>query len=107
MTAAPPVNEGWTLTVYDLNGRLIPNPIERYEISDTSQLTQNADGSVDIYLQATQPLDHEKENNWLPTSNGQGFEIIWRLLAPKPADIQGILNGTGWQPPAITADEGL
>lgn len=103
ITEAPPVDEGWTLTPYNLKGALIPNSIDRYEISDSSQLTKNADGSVDIYLQAEQPSDSNQTNNWLPTASGEGFEIIWRLLAPKPADIQGIVNGTGWQPPAITA----
>ena len=28
---------------------------------------------------------------------------MWRLLAPKPGRIKGILDGSGWQPPAITA----
>jgi hypothetical protein len=103
MASAPPVNEGWSLTVYDLKGALIPNPIDRFEFSDTSQLTNNTDGSVDIYLQSTQPSDPAQANNWLPTASGQGFEVIWRLMAPEPAAIPGILNGTGWQPPAITA----
>ena len=52
MAKAPPVNEGWSLTVYDLQGFLIPNPIDRYKFSNKSRLTRNADGSVDIYLQA-------------------------------------------------------
>ena len=103
MASAPPVNVGWSLTVYDLNGTLIPNPINRFAISNTSQLAYNADGSVDIYLQSQQPSDPALSDNWLPTASGQGFEIIWRLTAPKPAEIPGILNGTGWQPPAITA----
>ena len=38
MPAAPPVNEGWTLTVYDLHGFLIPNPINRYQFNNHSQL---------------------------------------------------------------------
>ena len=103
MASAPPVNEGWSVTVYDLNGTLIPNPINRYEFSDTSQLAHNADGPVNIYLRPKQPSDPVQADNWLPTADGQGFEVIWRLLAPQPAEIPGILNGTGWQPPAITA----
>ncbi len=106
MASAPPVTEGWSLTVYNLKGALIPNPINRFAISDTSQLAHNADGSVDIYLQATQPSDPALAGNWLPTASGQGFEITWRLLAPQPAAIPGILNGTGWQPPAITPVSG-
>ena len=30
--------------------------------------------------------------------------VIWRLMAPQPDMIDGILNGTGWQPPALTAN---
>ena len=32
-------------------------------------------------------------------------EVMWRLLAPKPGQIPGILDGSGWQPPAITAQQ--
>ena len=103
MASAPPVNQTWSITAYTLNGTMIPNSINRYEIGDTSQLAYNADGSVDLYLQSTSPSDPAQVNNWLPTAKGQGFEIMWRLDAPETAEIPGILNGTGWQPPAITA----
>jgi hypothetical protein len=102
MPAAPPVNEGWTLTVYTLNGFLVPNPINRYQFSNASQLAHNANGSFDLYLQSTRPTSATHVQNWLPTPRGAGFELIWRLLAPKPGKITGILNGTGWEPPAIT-----
>jgi hypothetical protein len=101
MASAPPVTEGWTLTVYNLSGGMVNNPISRYDLGSGSNLTYNDDGSVDIYLQATQPSNASLFNNWLPTPSGQGFEIIWRLLATEPAAIPGILNGTGWQPPQV------
>jgi hypothetical protein len=99
---APPAGEGWTLTVYNTEGALIQNSLGRYQFNQASTLTKNADGSVDIYLQAAQPADAAGAQNWLPVASGQGFEVIWRLLAPQPAAIDGILNGTGWQPPAVT-----
>jgi hypothetical protein len=102
MPAPPPVNEGWTITVYDLNGFLIPNPIDRYQFNNASQLARNPDGSVDLYLQSTEPTNPAQAQNWLPTPAGAGFEVIWRLLAPQPAQITGILDGSGWEPPAIT-----
>jgi len=102
MAFPPPVNEGWSLTVYNLKGAMIQNPINRYASSDSSHLSHNADGSMDFYLQSTQPSDPVKVNNWLPTANGQGLEVIWRLMAPKPSEILGIVNGTGWQFPSIT-----
>lgn len=103
MRTAPPINGGWSVTVYDLQGFLVPNPINRYELSNASKLARNSDGSVDIYLQATRPSSATQAANWLPTPSGAGFEVIWRIIAPKPAKISDILNGSGWQPPAITA----
>jgi len=103
MPSAPPVNEGWSVTIYNLKGALVQNPLNRYELSNASQLVHNSDGSVDIYLQATQPTNPARVSNWLPTPAAAGFEVIWRLIAPKPSAIPSILNGTGWQPPAITA----
>jgi hypothetical protein len=100
MPLPPPVDEGWTLTVYGLNGEMVPNSINRYQISNSSTLVSNLDGSVDIYLQAAPP-DTSLENNWLPTPDGAGFEVMWRLLAPKPVEIESVLDGSGWQPPAI------
>jgi len=99
----PPVNEGWTLTVYSTQGFLVPNSINRYQLSNASPLLRNSDGSVNMYLQSIRPSNSADQANWLPTPSGAGFEVIWRLLAPKPAAINGILNGTGWQPPAIVA----
>ena len=101
MPTPPPVNEGWSVTVYTLKGALVANPLNRYELSSSSQLTSNSDGSVDIYLQATEPTNSAQVSNWLPTPAAAGFEVIWRLIAPKPSAIPSILDGTGWQPPAI------
>jgi hypothetical protein len=102
MPQAPPVVEGWSLTVYSLKGFMIKNPINRYQFNNKSRFTRNADGSVDIYLQSTRPSDPAQVRNWLPTGPGKGFEVIWRLMGPRPGKIKGILNGSGWQPPAIT-----
>jgi len=101
LTTVPPAAEGWTLTVYDSSGALIQNPAGRYQFSNASTLAKNADGSVDIAVQATQPTDTAKARNWLPVASGQGFQVIWRLLAPQPEAIEPILDGTGWQPPAL------
>ncbi len=103
LRSLPPVVQGWTVTVYSLQGFLVPNPIKRYQFNNRSELTRNADGSVDIYLQSTEPSDAAQAANWLPTPAGQGFEVMWRLMAPKPGRIHGILDGSGWQPPAIVS----
>ena len=105
MQGPPPTNEGWSLTVYNLQGALVPNPMNRYAFSDSSQLARNSDGSIDFYLQSTEPTKPMQAGNWLPTPSGQGFEVTWRLFAPEPNMIDGILGGSGWQPPAIQSGQ--
>lgn len=101
LQSKPPTNEGWSLTVYNLKGAMISNSINRFAFTNASQLVSNPDGSVDFYLQADKPSNPAQESNWLPIASGQGFEVMWRFLAPKPDKISSILDGSGWQPPAI------
>ncbi len=99
---APPSREGWSLTVYNLRGGLMANSINRYALTDASVLTRNADGSVDIYVQADAPAKASHRRNWLPVQAGQGFEVTWRLFAPVQTDIPGMLSGSGWRPPPVS-----
>jgi hypothetical protein len=105
MQDPPPTNEGWSLTVYNLQGALVSNPLNRYAFSNSSQLARNSDGSIDFYLQSTEPTSPVQASNWLPTPSGQGFQVMWRFFAPEPSKIAGILGGSGWQPPAIQSGQ--
>jgi hypothetical protein len=90
----PPVNEFWSVTLYDLQGYPVPNPYDRYTLGDRSNLKPNADGSLNIYLQSENP-GPDKESNWLPTPI-QPFSLHARLYSPrKPA-----IDGT-WAMPAV------
>jgi hypothetical protein len=91
----PPVNAFWSLTAYGSDNFFIPNPINRYSLGDRSSLVFNADGSLDILVQADRP-EKAKENNWLPVKAGEPFLLCVRLYWPKPA----ALNGT-WGMPAV------
>lgn len=94
----PPVKFFWSMTMYDLPGRLlVENPINRYAIgSRTKGLKTNADGSVDIYLQAVSP-GADKESNWLPTPPKGPFFMVLRMYGP-----QGSLAAGSWQAPQPT-----
>jgi hypothetical protein len=92
--ALPPVDEFWSVTVYDLHGYTVPNPTDRYTLGDRSNLKPNADGSVDIYLQNSSP-GADKESNWLPVP-AQPFTLHARLYSPRPAAIDGT-----WAMPAV------
>lgn len=99
----PPVEAFWSLTLYDSSAFLVPNPINRYAIGDRTDLDYNPDGSLDVYVQSTQPADPAKVKNWLPSPAGANFRLIMRLYETRPDQIQGILDGSGWDPPTITA----
>jgi len=91
----PPVDDAgfWSVTMYDGEMFLVPNPIRRYALGDRSDLAVNPDGSIDIYLSATAPAGHT--SNWLPAPDG-AFNLMIRAYIPtEPA----LTNA--WHPPAI------
>src|SRR5436305_2939009 len=90
----PPNNAFWSLTMGTAKNHFVPNPINRYSVSDRSGLAQNPDGSVDIYIQNTPPAGHE--SNWLPAPSGNF--ILWlRVYIPGEA----ILHGEYKVPPVV------
>ena len=83
----PPVGAFWSLTMYDAQYFFVPNPLNRYTLSQRNQLKENADGSIDMYLQKDNP-GPEKEANWLPAPAGK-FVLCLRLYWPKQAFLSG------------------
>jgi hypothetical protein len=104
MPAPPPTTEGWSLTVYNLHGSLMANPLNRFAFTNTSTLVRNSDGSINFYLQSNPPASSSHRTNWLPVTPGQGFEVTWRLFAPRPSATLSVLDGSGWQPPTIASE---
>jgi len=90
----PPVGAFWSVTMYDKDGFVYANPLNRYALGDRDPLKYNSDGSLDIYIQHENPRG-EKEPNWLPAPLGE-LGVTMRCYAPKPE----ILNGS-WNPPPI------
>ena len=88
-----PVKAFWSVTMYEATpeGRFFftLNPINRFSIGNrTKGLQMNADGSLDVYLQATQPLDAKQLANWLPTPPGP-FRMSLRAYLPTEELVQG------------------
>ena len=94
----PPVDGFWSLTMYDDKYFFVPNKLDRYTLSARNALKKNADGSVDLYLQASSP-GAAKESNWLPTTKSGKFIPMLRLYWPKETP-PSILDGS-WKPPPI------
>jgi hypothetical protein len=96
-----PVHAFWSLTMYNSESFFVANPLNRYVVNDLSHLHKNSDGSIDIYVQNAKPSNPAQVSNWLPApAAGETFRLIWRLYDLRSAT-PGVLNGTGWKPPAI------
>jgi hypothetical protein len=79
-----PVEQYWSVTAYDRETHaLIRNMARASRSSQIAELQKNADSSIDIYFGPQAPLG--KESNWVPTDPQRGFELMFRLYAPKPA----------------------
>lgn len=80
--ANAPVEQYWSVTVYDRETHALVKNMERASrSSNVSELQKNADGSVDIYFGPKAPAG--KESNWVPTDPERQFELMFRLYGPK------------------------
>jgi hypothetical protein len=93
----PPVKGFWSLTMYDPEFFFVPNPIDRYSLSQRDTFVTNPDGSIDLYLQADSP-GPDKDANWLPAPKGK-FVPMLRLYWPQDTP-PSILDGS-WTPPPL------
>jgi phosphoglycolate phosphatase-like HAD superfamily hydrolase len=91
----PPVDAFWSITMYDHEGFQVANELNRFAIGDRDQLTFNADGSLDIHIQAESP-GADKESNWLPSPSSGLLGVTMRLYSPQPQALDG-----RWDPPAV------
>jgi len=92
-SSLPPVEKGgfWSITAYGDDDFLIDNPINRYNVTDRSSFTLNADGSLDVTLSANDPQDG---TFWFPSGNS-GYHLFMRLYLP---DLKALES---WTPPTI------
>ena len=92
----PPVQAFWSITAYGEDEFLIENPIKRYALGDRDPLKFNADGSLDLWIQAQAPQDEALRNNWLPVKDHAKFLLNARLYWPKEDALQG-----RWKMPVV------
>lgn len=95
----PPVKAFWSVTAYGADDFLISNPINRYALGDRDPLVRNADGSLDLLVQATPPAG-AMQANWLPVQAGAPFLLTARLYWPKAEALIG-----SWGMPAVEPND--
>ncbi|MFD2247826.1 DUF1254 domain-containing protein [Pontibacter ruber] len=77
-----PVNNFWSVTVYDNQTRSQLQTDQDWPAlnSQNKGLALNGDGSADIYFGPEVPAG--KENNWIQTIPGKGWNVALRLYGP-------------------------
>lgn len=77
-----PVDEFWSVTVYDnLTRSLTMNKANKAAVSSYDKITLNADGSADLYFGPKAPAG--LESNWVDTSASKGWFVWFRFYGPK------------------------
>ena len=91
-----PVKDFWAVTIYDTQTRSQLQTGQPFPTigSQTKGMTQNADGSYDVYFAPKAP--EGKEGNWLQTVPGKSWFTILRMYGP----LEPWINKT-WRPGEI------
>ena len=77
-----PVEQYWSVTAYDRETHALIKGVDRASrASNNPEVMKGGDGSVDIFFGPKAPRG--KESNWVPTDPQRGFELMFRLYAPK------------------------
>lgn len=91
----PPAEAFWSVTVYDADGKLVPNAVGRFSVSNSrpEELVYRPDGSIDIVFSRTDPEDPGA--NWLKAPFGS-FSAYLRMYVPEQSALD-----REWLPPPI------
>ncbi len=95
--AWPPVDAFASITAYDTNGLLVPNPDHIYSVGHFPRVVAAPDGSVELAIQQQDPRPSVPTGNWLPIPSSGDFSLTLRLYAPRGDAIDG-----KWKPPPLT-----
>jgi hypothetical protein len=63
----------WTLTLYDFEGHLVANSVQRHGFT-SQEIIRKSDGSFDIMVGP-----RVRPGNWLPTGGAERYQLVLRL----------------------------
>ncbi|HTH34782.1 MAG TPA: DUF1214 domain-containing protein [Xanthobacteraceae bacterium] len=73
ISGTTPTARYWTLTLYDRNGRLVANTLDRHGFTST-EIVRDAEGRFTISV-----APRARPGNWLPTGGIERYVLVWRL----------------------------
>jgi hypothetical protein len=68
-----PAARYWTLTLYNLDGGLVPNALDRHGFT-SEEIVRQTDGQFIINV-----APQARPGNWLPTGGIERYVLVWRL----------------------------
>jgi hypothetical protein len=87
----------WSVVAVDsVKFQVIDNPLKRYLLDSQSKLKPNADGSLTLVFASKRPSGTPR-TNWLPTPEGENYNLIFRFYGPG----QAITAGEYFPPPLV------
>ena len=73
LTGVTPAARFWTLTLYDADGELVANSVNRYGFT-SQEILRRADGSFQITI-----APRASPGNWLPTGGVERYVLVLRF----------------------------
>ena len=73
ISGTTPTARYWTLTLYDRNGRLVANTLDRHGFTST-EIVRDTQGRFTISV-----APRARPGNWLPTGGIERYILLWRL----------------------------
>jgi len=73
LSGATPPARFWTLTLYDREGHLVANSVNRYGFT-SQEIVRRSDGSFDVVV-----APRARGGNWLPTAGVDRYVLVLRL----------------------------
>jgi len=89
-----PAARYWTLTLYDLQGRLVANAIDRHGFT-SAEIMRDATGRFAINIGP-----RASPGNWLPSGGIEQFVLVWRLY-DTPIGVASLTTKEGPMPAIV------
>lgn len=94
LSGMTPAARFWTVTLYDAQGRLVANTIDRHGFT-SAEIVRDADGRFAISVGP-----RARPGNWLPSGGVEQFVLLWRLY-DTPIGVASLTTKEGPMPAIV------